>query len=238
MERLQTRFVDLPDARIAYTEHGAGSDLLLLHGNSESKRIFHIYQTRHFAMFHTIALDSRGHGETISDDDEYTIDHYSDDVIRFCAAKGITHAVLIGYSDGGNIALLLAKKAPRLFKRIIAISPNYLASGTKDGTLRLFRGIVAVLVFLGRIGFRTRKAIMRFNLMLKDIGVTDDELRTIRTPIEILYAEKDLIKEEHIQQIGRLIPGSSIMKILRCNHITIFSKKDTIEEMRRYLLER
>jgi pimeloyl-ACP methyl ester carboxylesterase len=236
MGKLNTQYVSLVDVRIAYREHGSGQTLILLHGNSESKRVFSRYQQVYFNMFRTIAIDSRGHGETISNDTQYSIGQYSQDVIDLCRAKGITQAYVIGYSDGGNIALLLAKKRPEIFTRIVAISPNYLVSGTTDGWLRFFTAVATIMRFLGRLGLPTKKAIMRFDLMLNDIGITAEELRSIQTSLRILYAERDMIKEEHINEIGRLIPGASTKKIMHCNHMTIFYRKDAIQDIRQYLL--
>lgn len=235
MAKLPTQYQDLGDVRLAYCEHGAGQALILLHGNSESKSIFSGYQQVHFSGFHTIAVDSRGHGETISSDACYSIRQYSEDVIRLCRARGITQASVIGYSDGGNIALFLASREPKIFTRIVAISPNYLVSGTTDGALRLIRVVAKLLRVLGRLGLPTRKAILRFDLMLNDIGLTAAELSCIQTSLRILYAEHDLIKEEHIQEIGRLVPGATIKKIAGCNHLTIFSRQEAIEDMRSYL---
>ena len=236
MGKLETKYISLGDARIAYREHGSGPILILLHGNSESKRAFSRYQKVHFNTFRTIAIDSRGHGETISNDTQYSIGQYSQDVIDLCNAKGINQAYVIGYSDGGNIALFLAKKRPDIFTKIVAISPNYLVSGTTDGWLRFFRSIRKILRFLGRVELPTKKAIMRFDLMLNDIGITEKELGSIRTNLRILYAEKDMIKEEHIQKMGSLIPGASTKKIGHCNHMTIFYRKDAIQDMKQYLL--
>ena len=237
MDKLPTEYLDLPDIRIAYTQYGSGQVLVLLHGNSESKSIFTEYQTKHFPVFHTIAVDSRGHGESKSTDDDYTIDQFSDDVINLCKAKGINQAYVIGYSDGGNIALFLAKKAPELFTRIIAISPNYLVSGTTDDALRTIRILYQIMSFLNRIGFGFKKNLMRFNLMLRDIGISDDDLRWIRTEVKIIYAEHDLIKEIHLQQLAALIPGSTLDKVNDCNHMTILNKPEAIEIMKRYFQE-
>ena len=234
MSELLTEYIDLPDLTIAYTQHGSGRVLILLHGNSESKSIFTEYQRKHFPMFHTIALDSRGHGESKSTDDEYTIDQFSDDVINFCKAKGINQAYVIGYSDGGNTALFLANKAPELFPRIIAISPNYLVSGTTDDALRTIRILYKLMSFLNRIGLGFKKSLMRINLMLRDIGISDEELSGIRTKVKIIYAEHDLIKETHLQQLASLIPGSTLDKVNDCNHMTILNKPDAIEIMKRY----
>ena len=236
MDKLTTKYLDLEDVRVAYRECGSGPVLILLHGNSESKAIFSAYQHAHFKMFHTIAIDSRGHGETISNDTQYSICQYSDDVIRFCKAKSISQAGVIGYSDGGNIALFLASKAPEIFPKLVAISPNYLVSGTADGALRLIRGSAKILHFLAKLGLPTRKASMRFDLMLNDIGISEEDLGRIRTSLHFLYAENDLIKEEHILELGRLIPGATIKKIGRCNHMTILHQDEAIADIRSYLL--
>lgn len=236
MEKLATQFLDLGDVRIAYREYGTGPVLILLHGNSESKGIFSKYQQVHFQMFRTIAVDSRGHGETISNDTQYTINQYSDDVIGLCRAKGIDRALVIGYSDGGNIALFLALKEPELFPKIVAISPNYLVSGTTDGGLRFIKAADKVLHILKRLGLPTQKAILRFDLMLTDIGITAEELGRIQTSLRILYAENDMIKEDHIQEMGRLIPGAAIQKIGHCNHMTILNKIETLRAIHDYFL--
>jgi len=236
MSSLQTEYAELPDIRIAFTQYGNGQILILLHGNSESKRIFNAYQIEHFPMFTTIAIDSRGHGESKSTDEAYSIRQYSEDVINLCKLKGINDAYVIGYSDGGNIALWLAKKAPELFSRIIAISPNYLVSGTTDNALRSINKAYKIMSFLNRIGFNLKKSMMRFNLMLEDIGITDDEFKSIQTDVKIIYAEHDMIKETHLQRLAELIPNSSLDKINGCNHMTIINNIKAIEIMKNYLL--
>ncbi len=53
----------------------------------------------------------------------------------------------------------------------------------------------------------------------------------------IIYAENDMIKEEHLQRLAELIPNSNIHKIARCNHFTILNKKETIGTILKYLTE-
>ena len=238
MTKLNTEYLDLRDVRIAYRKYGNGPTLILLHGNSESKRIFSRYQLKHFTKYHTIAVDSRGHGQSQSNDKEYSINQYSDDVINLCKAKDIKSAYIIGYSDGGNITLLLTKKAPEIFKKIVAISPNYLVSGTTDKALKLFKTIIKIMTLLKDIGFKVKKSIMRLNLMMNDIGITEDELTNIKADMKILYAEKDLIKENHIQKMASLIPNASLNRIKGCNHMTILNKEETIETIKNYLNEK
>lgn len=235
MTRLTTEYQDLGDIKVAYWQSGSGPDLLLLHGNSESKVIFAHYVLEHFPGFHTWALDSRCHGESQSQDESLSIEQIADDVIRFCEAKGIQNANVIGYSDGGNIALWLARKAPQLFPKVVAVSPNTLVSGTEDGTLRLFKGIYSVVKFLARLGFKLKKQVMVIELMLRDIGLSFEDLKTIQTNVKVLYAEKDLIKESHIKDIAAAIPGSTLEKIPACTHMNIMESPIAVKAMQEYL---
>jgi pimeloyl-ACP methyl ester carboxylesterase len=237
MTELTTEYQDLEDIRIAYCQSGSGENLILLHGNSESKRILRHFQLEHFADFHTWALDSRGHGESVSNDTKLTIEQLSQDVISFCHAQGISNAYVIGYSDGGNIALWLAKKAPELFPRIIAISPNTLVSATMPKDLRLFKRMYTWFKFLTAIGINMKKYILRFDLMLKDIGLYEEDLQSIRTQVKIIYAEHDMIKEEHFKDIARWIPNAELEKIPGCTHMNIIHNPQAIAVMREWLLE-
>ncbi|MBN1535766.1 MAG: alpha/beta hydrolase [Anaerolineales bacterium] len=237
MSKLTTEFVELPDIKLAIRQAGEGPALILLHGNSGSKSQFKRYQLEYFRDYHTIAVDSRGHGESISTDESYSINQYSDDIIGLCQAMGIQQAYVIGYSDGGNICLFLAKKAPHIFTKIIAISPNYLVSGTTDGSLKLFQSAYKIFRLAAKLGINTKKPLMRFQLMLEDIGISDEDLKSIHANMMILYAEKDMIKEDHILQMGHLIPDVRVQKIDDCTHLSIINKPAAIEAMRQYLVE-
>jgi phosphatidylglycerol lysyltransferase len=232
MGSLKTEYQVLNNIQLAFKQYGNGPTLLLVHGNSESKRIFSKYQIKHFLDYHTYAIDSRCHGQSISIDNELSISAIADDIINFCKARSISEASIIGYSDGGNIALTLATKEPIIFKNIIAISPNYLVSGTEERTLKLLKRIYKIMNMLAQIGFNTKKAMLRFDLMLNDIGITDSDLRGIQTKVSIVYAEKDMIKEEHIKRIAELIPNSKMLKIQKTSHMNIYKNKQTIEIMR------
>ncbi|MDR1022258.1 MAG: alpha/beta hydrolase [Prevotellaceae bacterium] len=228
---MKTKYLQLDDIKIAYSEHGSGKNLLLLHGNSENKGIFREHQLKHFKHFHTYALDSRGHGQSISCDSEYSINQFSDDVVNFCKKLGISKAYVVGFSDGGNICLFLAKKHPEIFERIVALSPNYLVSGTTDEALRQLNRMYKIFLLLKKLRLPVKKHIMRWKLMLNDIGITDDELKSIRANICILYAENDMIKEDHMLKISQLISGCKVKKISGCNHFNIYKKEKTVKEI-------
>jgi len=232
---METKYLALDNIKIAYSEYGSGPNLILLHGNSESKNIFKKLQVKYFKNFHTYAIDSRGHGKSISDDTEYSIDQYSDDIINFCNKLNISKTSVVGFSDGGNICLFLAKKRPEIFEKIVALSPNYLANGSTDATLKFLNKMYKLFLVLEKLRFPMRKNIMRWELMLRDIGITDNELMKIKANIYILYAENDMIKEDHILKIAELIKDCKVKKIRKTTHLNIYKNKETINEILGYI---
>ncbi len=71
--------------------------------------------------------------------------------------------------------------------------------------------------------------------MLNDIGLTEKDLQSIKADMKILYAENDLIKENHIVEIHTLIESSTIKKIAHCTHLNILRQEETIQEIKEYL---
>jgi len=232
---MKTKYIILDNVKIAYCEHGSGENLLLLHGNLQNKSVFRKYQKEYFSNFHTFAVDSRGFGQSTSKDSEYSIEKYSDDIINFCKKLGINKTYVIGFSDGGNVCLFLAKKNPEIFTKIIAISPNYLVNGLTDETIKILKKIYNVLIFLQKIKLPMKKTINKWELMMKDIGITDEDLININANILIMYADNDLIKEEHIFKMAELIKNNKTKKILKSTHTEIINKEETIKEIIEYL---
>ncbi|MDR2951616.1 MAG: alpha/beta hydrolase [Treponema sp.] len=223
--------------KIAYTEYGSGENLIFLHGNSGNKGIFKKHQLRYFKGFHTFAIDSRGHGQSVSSDKEYSIRQYADDVINFCKSLGIKKAYAAGYSDGGNICLFLAQKAPDVFEKVTALSPNYLAGGNTDEALRFLNRMKRIILFLEKLRLLPKRVPMRWELMLKDIGITEEELVKINADMLILYAEKDMIKEEHTLKMAELIPNCKVKKIAKTNHLNIYKNENTVKEIKDFIAE-
>jgi pimeloyl-ACP methyl ester carboxylesterase len=236
MKPMQSKYLDLSDVKIAYSEFGEGENLILLHPNSMSKKLFLEYQIEYFKNFHTYALDSRGHGETQSADDIISIEQNSHDVIQFCNAMNITEAMVIGYSDGGNIALYLAVRYPEVFKKVVLVSPNYLASSTKKYMLKAIQMLYNVMVLFQKIGLNTQKEISRIDLMLHDIGLSEAEIRTITTMVLIIFAQHDMFIESSFYDLGNLIKKCEIKKIAKCNHLTVYKKSAAITTMKEFLL--
>ena len=97
------------DTELFYTDNGKENELppiILLHGNGGNSSSF-FYVSDYFSkQRRVIALDSRGHGRSLKGTAPFTLKQFSLDLYNFMVSKNIKKAVLIGYSDGGNVAMI------------------------------------------------------------------------------------------------------------------------------------
>jgi len=114
--QLQKQSVSTSHGEITFWDggHANGPTVLLIHGNSSSKRIFERQFESDLAQrYCLVAPDLPGHGDS-SDaphpQDTYFIAGYGSALIEFLEKAGIKQVHLVGWSLGGHIALeLLAR---------------------------------------------------------------------------------------------------------------------------------
>lgn len=100
--------------------------VILIHGMLGTARI-HLGQVMdrlHGRGFHVIGLTLRGYGESLPKPRDFPDNFYQrdcDDLAAFMDARGVDKAHLIGYSDGGEVALIAAGAHPARVASCIAI---------------------------------------------------------------------------------------------------------------------
>lgn len=200
-----------------YVERGSGFPLLLLHGNGEQCSYFE-HQMEPFAShFRVLALDTRGHGQTPRGTAPFTIRQFADDLLAFMDRLGIEKAHLLGFSDGGNIAMVFALRHPERVERLILNGANLDARGVKAGVqLPIEVGYRIARLFARRSAKALRNAEM-LGLMVNDPNVRPEELAHITCPTLVVAGDKDMIKDSHTRLIASAIPGAQLA-ILRGDH--------------------
>ena len=122
------------DIALYYQEKGNQEPFILLHGNGEDGTYFR-HQIEYFSRrYRVIALDTRGHGKSPRGTAPFTIAQFSRDLYDFMTDLEIPAAVILGFSDGANIAMQFAIKHPDKVKALILNGGNLNPDGVKRTT--------------------------------------------------------------------------------------------------------
>ena len=219
----------MPEIEHHYIEQGEGFPLILLHGNGEDVSYF-VHQMEPFAKhFRVIAIDTRGHGQTPRGNAPFTIRQFSEDLLAFMDQHSIEKAHILGFSDGGNIAMVFAMAHPERVEKLILNGANLYASGVKRcAQIPIEIGYRIAKIFAEKKP-EVKKNAELLGLMVNDPNVKPEELAQIQCPTLVIAGSKDMIKEEHTRLIAQSIPGAQLV-IIPGNHFVANKNPDAFNE--------
>ena len=223
----------MSDIQLNYVERGAGDALILLHGNGESLDYF-AGQIGFFARFYrVIALDTRGHGASPRGSAPFTIRQFAEDLRAFMDERGIDSAHILGFSDGGNIALSFALKYPQRVRKLILNGANLDPLGVKlHVQIPIVLGYHLARLFAGKRP-EARKKMELLGLMVNEPRVAPQDLRRLELPALVIAGDRDMIRDRHTRLIADSLPNARLA-ILKGNH---FIANQNPEEFNRVVAE-
>lgn len=198
------------DINLHFEETGSGFPLVLLHGNGEDHTYFK-HQIEPFSQhFRVIAVDTRGHGKSPRGEAPFRLEQFAEDLKAFLDGLGIARCHLLGFSDGGNIALIFALKYPEYVEKLILNGANLEPSGVKR---RVQTPIILTWAALNVVRKADEKAQPKWemlDLMVTQPHIQSEQLRWLKMPVLVVAGTKDLIKQTHTRAIAAAIPGSRL----------------------------
>ena len=199
------------DIRLAYEEHGTGFPLILLHGNGESRAYFVKQMEPLSRVRRVIAVDTRGHGASPRGDVPFTLSQFADDLLAFMDALGIAQADLLGFSDGGNIALLFAMRHPARVRRMVLNGANLYPWGMTTLSLGLIFAVYGFMTCAARLCGRGRRTRDLFRLMAREPHIHPEELRALTMPVLVVAGTHDMIRKRHTRLIAASLPSGKLL---------------------------
>ena len=193
-----------------YIEQGTGFPLILLHGNGEDCVYFARQMDSFSEHFHVIALDTRGHGQTPRGEAPFTIRQFAEDLLTFMDQHNIEKAHLLGFSDGGNIAMVFALAHPERVDKLILNGANLDASGVKRKIQIPIEIGYRIAKFFARKSPKAKKNAEMLGLMVNDPNVKPEELSRIQNQTLVIAGDNDMIKDKHTRLIAKSIPHAEL----------------------------
>ena len=205
------------DIALYHQERGAGAPLVLLHGNGEDGGYF-IHQIEYFSKsYRVLAVDTRGHGRSPRGTAPFTLGQFAADLGAFLTGLGLERVLLLGFSDGANIALRFALDHPEQVRALVLNGGNLSPAGVRRRTQwPIELGYRIARRFAGRSEEARRHAEL-LGLMVLEPQLRPSDLAGLRVPTLVIAGTRDMIREAHTRQIAAAIPGAAL-KILPGNH--------------------
>lgn len=198
------------DVQLHFEERGKGAPLILLHGNGESGAYFTSQIETLGRRFRVIAPDTRGHGESPRGTAPFTLDQFAEDLADFMEERGVERAHILGFSDGGNIALLFALRHPERVEKLVLNGANLDPRGVKASVqipIALGYGLASLFARLDHKAIAHKEML---GLMVTQPHIRPSVLSALTTPTLVIAGTRDMIRSEHTRLIARSIPGARL----------------------------
>jgi pimeloyl-ACP methyl ester carboxylesterase len=206
-----------------------GEAVVLLHGGlSKTSSWDYLVVPPLEDEFHVFAYDRTGHGFTGDQKGSLHFEFQAKEAIAYLddVVKEPSH--LIGYSDGGIIALLVAIARPDLVKSIVAIGANFHYNAPLSDFEEAFVSeedqAEYNLISPDAPGTLLEKIIRMNQIWKTEPDISLSEIASIQCPVLVMAGDDDVIKHDHTIALFEALPLGQLAIIPGTSHGLIKEK--------------
>jgi pimeloyl-ACP methyl ester carboxylesterase len=235
-------YVDAAGVNTYYEIDGDGEPLVLLHGGLVSIEAWEAQRRALAERFRVYLPERRGHGRTADVPGPTGYDIMARDTIAFMEAVALPAAHLVGWSDGGTVALDVALMRPDLVHTLVLIGAAAHVDGLTEGTKASIDTDTAedMPPFLrepydrlspdgpAHFGVVFNKHVAMWRTQPRhDMA----DLARISAPTLILMGDDDVLTIEHAAEMKRAIPDAQLAIVPGTDHGLMFQKPDLVNRL-------
>ncbi|MFY9919872.1 MAG: alpha/beta hydrolase [Mycobacterium sp.] len=165
-----------------------------------------------------IMFDQQGHGRTPDTSREMSYEQFAEDAAALLRALEVERADVMGYSQGGGVALQLAIRQPSLVGKLVSMSATF----RKDGWYPAVPEGIESLSAEAFSGTPVEKAFKEHTpdpaaydaylekmkrLNADDQNISDEQMRSISAKTMVIIGDADGVKPEHALAMFKLRGG-------------------------------
>jgi pimeloyl-ACP methyl ester carboxylesterase len=217
---------DSNGVKIVYVVEGKGDPVILLHGYLSSGGINWGLPgiTKALAKdYQVVTLDFPAHGlsDKPTKEEAYGLEMV-EDVVRLMDHLKIKKAHIVGYSMGGIVTA-----------KFLAKHPDRALSGTLGGMGWLREGSTEQKFFAD--GGKDGKPLGLCWKGLAKLALTEEEVKSIKTPVTILFGDNDFLKKPYTDPLKTVRKDWPVVEIKDADHISCILKPQFKEEIQNWL---
>jgi len=130
------KYIHANGLEIFYQDAGQGRPLILLHGATDTHKLWQSSVPTLSKSFRVFTPDSRGHGRTLNPSQGLSYQTLADDLAAFIYELDLKRPFVFGYSDGGQAALDFGMRYPDIPGALVIGGAWYRFSTEYQETLR------------------------------------------------------------------------------------------------------
>lgn len=168
-------------------------------------------------------------------DAPFTIEQFAVDLHEFVKRLGITSAVILGFSDGANIAMKYAMSHPETVRALILNGGNLNARGVKRSAQIPIEIGYKIAKHFAKKSPEAKKNAEMLGLMVNEPNISTYELSKIIAPTLVICGTRDMIKKSHTKMIAQSIPNATL-SFIKGDHFIPYNRPDAFNrEVDRFL---
>jgi pimeloyl-ACP methyl ester carboxylesterase len=217
---------------------GPGAPLLLLHGGlSNSDELLNSIGKGLAERFRIVAFDRRGHGYTADTDADF---HYADmatETIRVLEQVVGGPAHLVGWSDGGIVALLVALERPDLVEKLVVIGANYHYDGVlpveMDPESSLAQELSKAYIERSPDGPEHLELAFSksFRMYSTEPTLTTADIAQITRPVLVVVGDDDFVALPHTVALYEALPKGQLAVVPGASHALPLEQPDVLTDL-------
>lgn len=195
---------------------------MLFHGNGQDSRVFQRQIQDLSKHFRVIAVDSRGHGHSQMGNQPLSFSLFARDAVSVLNQLMIQDTAVLGYSDGGNVALEMALLYPDRVSALILISANLNPKGLILPVRLWYTACHGFWTLLAGVGCRVRRKQQLSGLVARHPELTTDMLSALSIPVLVMAGQFDIIRRNHTKEMTEAIPKGRLCILPKAQHRVLF----------------
>ena len=225
-------FVQVRGMKMYYEKYGDGPPLLMIHGNGGSIKSFKNNIAFFDNTFQVVATDSRAQGKSNDYQDSLSFEMMADDEAALMDSLHLDSAYIIGWSDGGIIALEMAMRYPEKIKKIAISGANLWPDST---AIRPESWLESKAYYDSHRDSVWKSAKEKNNWKLFKLNwdapnISLASLGKIQCPALVIAGEDDVIRKDHTLMIADAIKNAKLWIVPNSGHATLIDHPNEFNE--------
>jgi pimeloyl-ACP methyl ester carboxylesterase len=220
--------------RMYYAVRGSGPTLVLLHGGGDSGEHSFERQLDVFSEHHRIiAPDQVGQGHTPDVAGPLTYSSMMQDTATLLKSLRLKRVDIVGFSDGGILALMLAIRQPELVRRLVISGVNVAPEGLQPEALQGLRDAQ-----IAKPKTVDEKLAKLWLTSPTESELSLDMLSKIDRPVLVVSGDRDAITLEHTLLIFHALPRAELCVLPGTDHATFSGRPEWLNPIIGSFLDR